>query len=105
MTVTGQYLGIVTGSVIFKSGANALGSVTLVNGQASLNTSFRTSGSRYITATYVGDLNNAGSKSLALQQLVNKGVEQHIGSFRQQSVRLRTTGDIHRYGSLQRHPD
>jgi hypothetical protein len=71
-TVTGQYLGTVTGSVIFKSGANALGSATLVNGQASVNTSFSTSGSRYITATYVGDLNNTGSKSLALQQLVNK---------------------------------
>ena len=73
-TVTSQYLGVVTGSVTFKAGATALGSATLVNGQASINTSFSTSGTRYITATYVGDVNNAGSKSLSLQQLVNKAV-------------------------------
>jgi len=71
-TVTSQYFGIATGSVIFKAGATALGSGTLVNGQASVNTSFSTSGTRSITATYVGDANNAGSKSLTLQQLVNK---------------------------------
>ena len=73
-TVTSQYMGVVTGSVVFKAGATTLGSATLVNGQASINNSFSTSGTRYITATYVGDVNNAGSKSLSLQQLVNKAV-------------------------------
>jgi hypothetical protein len=71
-TVNGQYLGTVSGSVIFKSGATVLGSATLVNGQAGIDTSFATAGTRYISATYVGDVNNTGSKSLALQQLVNK---------------------------------
>jgi hypothetical protein len=71
-TVTSQYMGITSGSVTFKSGSTALGSATLVNGQASISTSFSTSGTRSITAAYVGDVNNTGSKSLALQQLVNK---------------------------------
>lgn len=73
-TVTSQYLGTVSGSVLFKSGANPLGSATLVGGQAGINTSFSTPGTRSISATYVGDANNAGSKSLGLQQLVDKAV-------------------------------
>jgi hypothetical protein len=71
-TVTSQYVGTVSGSVIFKSGATSLGSETLVNGQASLNASFSTSGNRSITATYVGDANNTGSTSPVLTQVVNK---------------------------------
>ncbi len=71
-TVTSQYLGIASGSVVFTSGTAAFGAATLVNGQASINASFSTKGSRSITAAYVGDANNTGSKSLALQQLVSK---------------------------------
>ena len=71
-TVASQYQGTATGSVTFKSGATSLGAATLVNGQASLNVTFSTPGSRYITATYVGDASNSGSKSLSLQQLVQK---------------------------------
>jgi len=71
-TVTSQYVGVVSGSVVFKSGSTSLGSATLVNGQASVNASFSTSGTRSITATYVGDANNTGSKSPLLKQVVNK---------------------------------
>jgi hypothetical protein len=71
-TVTSQYSGVVSGSVIFKSGATSLGEATLVNGQASVNKSFSTPGNRSITATYVGDVNNRGSTSPALTQVVNK---------------------------------
>jgi len=71
-SVTSQYHGVVSGSVIFKSGSTSLGSGILVNGQASVNASFSRSGNRSITATYVGDLNNTGSTSPALTQVVNK---------------------------------
>jgi len=71
-TVTSQYLGAVSGTASFKSGTVALGSVQLVNGQASVSTSYSASGSRSITVKYAGDANNAASTSLALQEVVNK---------------------------------
>jgi Bacterial Ig-like domain (group 3)/FG-GAP-like repeat/FG-GAP repeat len=71
-TVTSQYHGSVSGSVLFKSGSTSLGSATLVNGQASVNASFSTPGNRSITATYVGDANNTSSISPKLTQVVNK---------------------------------
>jgi hypothetical protein len=71
-TVTSQYGAAVSGIVTFKAGTNSLGSVALVNGQASVNTSFSTSGNRSITATYVGDASNTGSTSPVLTQVVNK---------------------------------
>jgi Bacterial Ig-like domain (group 3) len=42
------------------------------NGQASVNASFSTPGNRSITAKYVGDVNNTGSISPKLTQVVNK---------------------------------
>jgi hypothetical protein len=71
-TVTSQYGGTVSGAVTFKAGTNSLGSATLVNGQATVNASFSTSGNRSIKATYVGDVNNTGSTSPVLTQVVNK---------------------------------
>jgi hypothetical protein len=71
-TVTSKYLGVVSGSVTFKAGTASLGSATLVNGQASVNASFSTSGNRSITAAYAGDVNNTGSTSPLLTQVVNK---------------------------------
>jgi hypothetical protein len=71
-TVTSKYLGMVSGSVVFKSGSASLGSATLVNGRASVNASFSTSGNRSITANYAGDVNNTGSTSPLLTQVVNK---------------------------------
>ncbi|HSZ63708.1 MAG TPA: Ig-like domain repeat protein, partial [Terriglobales bacterium] len=71
-TVTSQYLGAVTGVVDFKAGAVSLGAVTLVNGQASITTSFSASGTHSITARYVGDANNGGDTSPALKQVIDK---------------------------------
>ena len=71
-TVTSQYQGAVSGTVDFKSGAVSLGSATLANGQASIETSFSKSGSDSITATYLGDANNTGSTSPKVKQVVNK---------------------------------
>jgi len=71
-TVTSQYQGAVSGTVDFKSGTVSLGSATLANGQASIETSFSKSGSDSITATYVGDANNTGSTSPKFKQVVNK---------------------------------
>ena len=46
-----------TGSVTFKDGPNSLGSAPVVNGQATLTTSFATAGTHFITPTYSGDSN------------------------------------------------
>jgi hypothetical protein len=70
--VTSQYQGTVTGTMTFMSGTVSLGEVTLVNGQASVTTSYSTSGTESITARYDGDVNNTGSTSLALKQVVDK---------------------------------
>ena len=54
-TVSGQFNGVATGSVVFKAGAVSLGSVALTNNQASLTTSFATAGtrSRFATRTLI----------------------------------------------------
>jgi Bacterial Ig-like domain (group 3) len=69
-TVVGQYGGAATGSVIFKAGPTKLGTITLSGNQASVTTSFSTAGARSITAQYVGDINDIGSTSLALNESV-----------------------------------
>lgn len=71
-TVTSQHQGMVSGTVDFKSGTLSLGSAALVNGQASIDASFSASGSHSVTAKYLGDVNNTGSTSPALKQIVNK---------------------------------
>ncbi len=71
-TVTSQHLGTLSGSVDFKSGTLSLGSATLVNGRASIDASFIASGNHSITAKYLGDVNNTGSTSPTLKQVVNK---------------------------------
>ena len=71
-TVSSQYSGTTSGAVNFAAGGAALGSATLVNGQASISVSFSTFGNRSITVKYLGDVNNALSTSPALKQVVNK---------------------------------
>jgi Bacterial Ig-like domain (group 3)/Divergent InlB B-repeat domain len=70
-TVGSQYQGAVSGTVNFKSGSVSLGSATLVNGQASLTTSYSAHGSYSVIAMYGGDSNNKASTSPALKQVVN----------------------------------
>ena len=55
-----------TGSVSFTTNGNNLGTETLVNGIATLSTSFANAGSYSLTATYEGDSNNTASTSSAV---------------------------------------
>jgi hypothetical protein len=55
-----------TGSVAFAAGTTSLGTATVTNGVATLQTSFATAGSYSTTATYHGDQNNAASTSSAV---------------------------------------
>jgi hypothetical protein len=55
-----------TGSVSFAAGKTSLGTATLTNGAATLQTSFGAAGSYATTATYQGDMNNAASTSSAI---------------------------------------
>jgi hypothetical protein len=55
-----------TGSVSFAAGTTSLGTATLTNGVATLQTSFAAAGSYATTATYQGDQNNAASTSGAV---------------------------------------
>jgi hypothetical protein len=69
-SVSSQFAGVATGSMTFKAGATTLGTVALSGNQASLTTSYSTTGTRSITAHYSGDTNNAASVSTALSQSV-----------------------------------
>jgi hypothetical protein len=72
-TVTPLTSGIATGSVTFKDGAAALGTVTLNgSGQAQLTTSTLKAGTHSIGATYNGSTNYSGSASPQLAQIVAK---------------------------------
>jgi hypothetical protein len=70
-TVTGQYGGAVTGSVVFSSGSQTLGTASISGKTASLTTSFSTAGTYSISAKYNGDGNNSGSTSSTLSELIN----------------------------------
>jgi hypothetical protein len=54
-----------TGSVSFTANGNSLGTETLANGIATLQTSFAKAGSYTVTAAYSGDSNNTASTSAA----------------------------------------
>jgi hypothetical protein len=61
-----------TGSVTFKQGATILGTVPLVDGQASFTTTFTKAGSFSIVASYSGDQNYRAKNSNQVEQIVNK---------------------------------
>jgi hypothetical protein len=66
ITLTATVLGTnPTGSVSFTANGNSLGTETLANGTATLQTSFANAGSYTVTATYSGDSNNTASTSAA----------------------------------------
>jgi len=60
----------VTGTVTFWDGDATVATVALTGNQAAYSTSYKTLGPRSITATYSGDLRNAGSKSNTLKEYV-----------------------------------
>ncbi len=55
-----------TGSISFTANGNALGTEAVVNGTATLPTSFANTGSYSVTAAYTGDGNNTASTSSAV---------------------------------------
>lgn len=71
-TVVGIYGGTPTGSVTFRQGTTTLGTIALASARGSYTTSFQTSGTRSITATYSGDANFVASTSPAMSQVVQK---------------------------------
>jgi hypothetical protein len=58
--------------VTFKQGATILGTVPLVDGQASFTTTFTKAGSFSIVASYSGDQNYRAKNSNQVEQVVNK---------------------------------
>jgi hypothetical protein len=61
-----------TGSVTFKQGSTALGTVPLSNGQASFTTTFPKSESVSIVASYSGDQNYQAGNSNVIKQVINQ---------------------------------
>ncbi len=72
-TVTGQYGGVVTGTVAFMQGTSPVtwGTATLVNGVAILSNTFNKANTYAITAVYLGGPSYQGSTSAALNQVVS----------------------------------
>jgi hypothetical protein len=69
-TVTGQFAGVVTGTVTFMDGTSTLGTVTVSSHVARLHTSALAVGTHNITATYNGSTDFTSS-SASLTQTVN----------------------------------
>jgi len=69
--VAGLYGGSPTGTVTFTVNGNAVATVAANNGQASYTTSYPTTGTQVITASYSGDGNDKPSVSSSFSQLVN----------------------------------
>ena len=69
-TVTSQFGGAATSSVVFSSGSQTLGTASLSGNHATLTTSFSATGTYSISAKYNGDSNNSGSTSSSLSQVI-----------------------------------
>lgn len=69
-SVTSQYGGWVSGYIQFQDGGTNLATVFLSNNRAAFTTSYNTFGTHIITALYLPDANNVGSRSDALTETV-----------------------------------
>jgi hypothetical protein len=70
-SVSGQFGGIATGTMMFSNGSTSLGSVSLSGGSAVLATTALPVGTDSISAVYGGDTNYAGNTSNSVSQVVN----------------------------------
>src|SRR5262249_10255596 len=77
------------GTVTFNDGTTPLGTVTLVNGSASLVLSTLAAATHSITAVYSGSPDSAASTSTAVTQTVNQG---STGTTLSSSAELSVTG-------------
>ncbi|MGC2196746.1 MAG: Ig-like domain repeat protein [Terriglobales bacterium] len=84
-TVTSQFGGAATGSVVFFSGSQTLGTASLSGNHALLTTSFTLAGTYSISAKYSGDGNNAGSTSSSLSQRIIAATTTALASSRNPS--------------------
>lgn len=71
-TVGGVNGVVPTGSVKFQQGSAVLSSVVLVDGSATFNTAYDSSGNRSVTAVYLGDVNYLSKASKVFKQVVDK---------------------------------
>jgi hypothetical protein len=71
-TVIAEFSGSPTGTVKFMNGTVLLGKATLSDGQASINFTFRSNGTKAVTAAYTGDANFQASSSSDLQLIVQR---------------------------------
>ena len=85
-TVTSHNGGAATGSVVFSSGSQTLGTASLSGNTASLTTSFPTRGTYSISAKYSGDGNNTGSTSSPLSEVINVATTATLASSLNPSV-------------------
>jgi cobalamin-dependent methionine synthase I len=63
-------LAVPTGSVTFKQGAQILGTVPLVNGEATFTETYTKTGKHTVVAHYSGDQNYYKNASKAVKQVV-----------------------------------
>jgi len=68
-TVASQFSGAITGSVTFLAGSQDLGTIPLSGNRSSVTTSFASTGTYSVSATYNGDANNLGSMSTLSQDI------------------------------------
>jgi Bacterial Ig-like domain (group 3)/FG-GAP-like repeat len=71
-TVTSQFGGAVTGTVVFEDGGVTIATVALSGNQAAFTTSYAVAGIHVITASYSGDGNNGASMSSVLSEQIGK---------------------------------
>ncbi len=72
-TVKSQSGGGVTGTVTFQDGNSTVATVPLAGNQSSYSTSYKTTGTHLMVASYSGDLQNTGSRSPLLTESIFNG--------------------------------
>jgi len=77
--VKNQSGGAVTGKVMFQDGGAIIATVALAGTQAAYSTSYGVLSYHPITATYLGDLNNAASISNTLTEWIGSSFRTHTG--------------------------
>jgi hypothetical protein len=78
-TVKSQSGGEVTGTVTFQDGSSTVATVPLAGNQSTYTTSYKTTGTHLMVASYSGDLQNTGSTSPSLTESIFNGYASTTG--------------------------